>query len=410
LVPKGPVERHPSPSRRSLQGLDWFVFFLGDIQTGFGPFISIYLVTQKWTQTDIGLVLTLGALAGLICQIPGGALIDGVRSERSAAAVAVVFIGISASVIAAWPIFMAVAVARVLHAAASAVLGPAIAAITLGLVGRRAIAERFGRNARFASAGNGAAAVLMGACGHFISPQSVFIVTAVFALPTLAALYRIRADEISVANAHGAVPESSPSKGMRGIGQLLRKRALWIFVCCIALFQLANTPMLPLVGSALTVRSGDWAVSLVAACVVVPQILVALCSPWVGRLAHGWGRRPLLLIGFAALPIRGILFAYSSDPIMLVAVQLLDGVSAAVVGVLVPLVLSDISFGTGRFNLAQGATGTAIGLAAAFSTTAAGYVTDSFGSRAAFLGLAGTAAFGFLLLALLMPETRPSDE
>jgi MFS family permease len=390
--------------------LDWFVFFLGDIQTGFGPFLSIYLVTQKWTQTDIGLVLSVGALAGLFCQIPGGALIDAVRSERRVAAIAVAAIGISAAVIAAWPIFIAVAAARVLHAAASAVLGPAIAAISLGLVGRHVIAPRLGRNARFAAAGNGAAAVLMGAFGHYLSPQSVFIVTAAFAIPTLAALQRIRDEEISVASAHGAPPETPPAKAIAGVGALFRRRALWIFIFCVALFQLANTPMLPLVGSSLTMRSGDWAVALVAACIVVPQLFVAVSSPWVGRLAHTIGRRPLLLIGFAALPVRGLLFAYVGDPFAVVATQLLDGVSAAVLGVLLPLVLSDIAYGTGHFNLAQGIAGTAVGFAAALSTTAAGYVTDRFGSHTAFLGLAGTAGCGLVLLAALMPETRPPDE
>jgi hypothetical protein len=113
------VDRALSPSPQSLRGLDWFTFFLGDIQTGFGPFISVYLVTQNWTQTDIGLILTLGGLVGLLCQIPGGALIDWVRSERSAAAVAVVGIGVSAFIIASWPIFAAVSLARVLHATAS---------------------------------------------------------------------------------------------------------------------------------------------------------------------------------------------------------------------------------------------------------------------------------------------------
>lgn len=386
------------------------MFFLGDIQTGFGPFISIYLVTQKWTQTDIGLVLSLGALAGLLFQIPGGALIDAVSSERRTAAFAVAAIGISAAVIAAWPIFVAVAVARVLHAAASAVLGPAIAAISLGLVGRHSIAGRLGRNARFAAAGNGAAAALMGAVGHYFAPQAVFIVTALFAIPTVAALQRIRDEEISVASAHGAASETSPAKAIEGIGVLFRKPALWIFMLCVALFQLANTPMLPLVGSALTMRSGDWAVTLVAACIVVPQIIVAFSSPWVGHLAHAIGRRPLLLIGFLALPVRGLVFAYAGDPSLLVAAQLLDGISAAVLGVLLPLVLSDVAYGTGHFNLAQGVTGTAVGLAAAFSTTATGYVTDRFGSHTAFLGLAGTAGMGLLLLAALMPETRPADE
>jgi MFS family permease len=404
------VRAASSPSARSLKGLDWFIFFLGDIQTGFGPFLAVYLASQKWTQTDIGLVLTIGSLAGLIFQIPGGALVDAVRSERCAAGAAVAAIGFSAFIIAVWPVFVAVAFARVLHAAASAVISPAIAAITLGLVGHYGAAERFGRNASFASIGNGAAAVLMGAIGHYLPAQSVFFITAAFTVPTLTSLSRIRECDVNAANAHGGVTRGPPSNILRGLRRLRPMRSLWVFIACVTLFQMANTPMLPLMGSILTMRSAGWAVTLVAALIVLPQILVAIFSPRVGKLAHSWGRRPLLLVGFAALPIRGLLFAYSTDPFTIVAVQMLDGISAAALGVLLPLVIADITSGTGRFNLAQGVAGMVAGGGAALSTYVAGYLTDHLGSRIAFLSLTGTACCALLLLALLMPETRPQDE
>jgi len=390
--------------------LDWFTFFLGDIQTGFGPFISVYLVTQKWNQIDIGFVLSIGALASLLSQVPAGAFIDAVRSERSAAAGAVLAIGASAFVIAVLPIFLAVAAARALQAIASALLGPAIAAISLGLVGRHDLSTRLGRNARFASAGNGAAAAIMGACGHFLSAQAVFFVTAGFAFPALAALLRIRDSEVNPASAHGGVSEERSAGVIPGLAVLLRRRTLWVFIGVIVMFQLANTPMLPLAASELTMEAASWAVALVAACIVLPQIIVALSSPWVGRLARSAGRRPLLLVALGVLPVRGLLFVFFSGPTSIVAVQMLDGVSASVLGVLVPLVIADISYGTGHFNLAQGVVGMAVGIAAAISTSATGYVADRFGEHAAFLSLAGAAGCGFLLLALFMPETRPADE
>lgn len=398
------------PSQRSLSGLDWFTFFLGDIQTGFGPFISVYLVTQKWNQTDIGLVLSIGALAGLLSQVPAGALIDAVRSERSAAAAAVLAIGGSAFLIAVLPIFVAVAAARVAQAVASSLLAPVIAAISLGLVGRHALSTRLGRNSRFAAAGNGAAAAVMGALGHFLSARVVFFVTAGFALPALTALFQIRDNEINAANAHGGAAGKNSAGLVAGLAMLLRKRTLWVFIGVIALFQLANTPMLPLAASELTMKAAGWAVTLVAASIVLPQIIVALFSPWVGNMAHSIGRRPLLLVALGVLPVRGLLFVYCNGPISIVAVQLLDGVSASALGVLVPLVIADISYGTGHFNLAQGVVGTAVGIAAAISTTAAGYVADRFGEHAAFVSLAAAAGCGFLLLALLMPETRPAEE
>jgi MFS family permease len=123
---------------------------VADVQTGFGPFVSVFLTTQKWTQVDIGLILSAGSLVALIGQIPGGALVDIARSQRLVAGLAIFAIGVSALAYAAWPVFPVVLSAAVLHSAASCVLGPAIAAISLGLVGHAAIGEGFGRNARFA--------------------------------------------------------------------------------------------------------------------------------------------------------------------------------------------------------------------------------------------------------------------
>ena len=154
-------------------------------------------------------------------------------------------------------------------------------------------------------------------------------------------------------------------------------------------------------------RSANWATVLIAACIIVPQLVVAALSPWVGRRADKWGRRPILLIGFGALPLRCLLFAYAPDPSFVVFEQVLDGISAAALGVMVPLVVADISRDTGRFNLAQGVIGTAVGIGAALSTSLGGYVSDHSGSQAAFLDLAAIAACGFAFVLFVMPETRP---
>jgi len=394
------------PSRTSLRGLDWFTFFVADIQTSFGPFIAVYLTTQKWTLADIGLVLTIGGLVGLIGQIPGGAVVDAVRSERRAAASAVVGIGASALVLALWPIFIVVVAARVLHAASSCVLGPAIAAISLGLVGHAAIGERLGRNARFASVGNGLSAAVMGAVGYLLSSTAVFFVSAALAIPAVASLFRIRANEIDPVRAHGGSPEPQRATLSVGLHLLFHNRPLLVLAGCAALFHLANATMLPLMASAVTKQMPDRATILIAACIVVPQLVVAACSPWVGRQAQVLGRKRILLIGFAALPIRGVLLAFVSDPYLLVVAQVLDGVSAAVLGVLVPLIAADVTRGTGRFNLAQGMIGTAVGIGASVSGVLTGYTADLAGTTAAFLMLAAVGAVGLTSVWALMPETR----
>lgn len=390
-----------------MRGLDWFIFFLADVQTGFGPFVAVYLTTQKWTQVEIGFVLSIGGVVALLGQVPGGAIVDAARSERLVAGLAIATIGVSALAYAAWPILPVVTVAATLHAAASCVLGPAIAAISLGLVGPLAIGERFGRNARFASLGNGVAAAVMGTCGYLLSSRSVFLVTFVLAIPTLLSLARIREREIDAARAHGAVPREAPDAKSTSVLRLMRQPALLIFASSVLLLQLANGAMLPLMAGVVTTRSSQWAPVLIAACIIVPQAIVALTSPSVGRKAQQWGRRPLLLMGFAALAIRGVMFATVSDPYLLVAVQVFDGITAAVFSVMVPLIVADVAFGSGHFNLAQGIVGTATGIGASLSTVLAGYVSDRFGSSFAFTGLAGIAALGLALIWLAMPETRP---
>lgn len=404
----GPGE--PAPSRRSLRGLDWFIFFLADIQTGFGPFVAVYLTTQKWTQGEIGLVLSVGGFVALMGQMPGGAIVDAARSERLAAAVAVVIIGLCALAYAVSPVFLVVLAAATLHAAASCVLGPAIAAISLGLVGPAAIGERLGRNARFASLGNGSAALLMGACGYLFSSRSVFVVTVLLVVPVLLALSQISEREIDPEKAHGARPSRAPAASAIRVVDLLRSRALLIFAGSVLLLQLANAAMLPLMAGIVTTRSSEWAPVLIAACIVVPQIVVAAASPSVGRKARQWGRRPLLLLGFAALAVRGVLFAMVHDPFVLVAVQVFDGITAAVFSVMVPLIIADITFGSGRFNLAQGIVGTATGIGASLSTALAGYVSDWLGSAVAFSGLAMVAGIGLAVVFAAMPETRPNDD
>ena len=375
------------------------------MQTGFGPFISVYLTAHQWTQLDIGFILTIRGLAALALQMPGGAIVDAARSERGVAASGLIAIGASALMIALWPIFPVVLGAQILHAAASCVVSPAIAAISLGIVGYAASGERFGRNARFASIGNGVAAAGMGAVGYFWSNQAVFLVTAALIIPALVALAHIRGSEIDPVGAHGGLAKG-PTGTATAVRTLLTDRRLLIFAACVAVFQLANAALLPLIASIVTMRSKAWATILVAACIVVPQLVVAAFSPAVGRWAQRWGRRPILLIGFAALPLRGaLLFLVIADPYLLVAVQVFDGICAAVFGVLVPLTIADITRGTGRFNLAQGLVGTGVGVGASLSTTLGGWMSDRLGSGTAFLGLACIGAAGLVLVWWLMPET-----
>ncbi|EIZ86780.1 major facilitator transporter [Methylobacterium sp. GXF4] len=406
-----PVDRTVSAVSR--HGLDAFAFFVANLQTGFGPFLAVYFSQAKWTQSDIGFALTVGSLVALLGQVPGGAFVDVVRSKRFAAAVAVIGISGSAFALAVWPSFPVVLLAMAVHSGASCVLTPAIAAISIGLVGRARAGERLGRNASFAAVGNALGAAGMGAIGYYLSNGAVFYLTAALVVPTIIALSRIRAQEIdaNVFQEPAASAQAPRASGRDGVRALLTNRGLLCFSACMVLFFLANAAMLPLVGSVLTLRASETATALIAACIMVPQAVLAVSAPAVGRAAERFGRYPVLLLGFGALPVRGLMLAYTTNPYGLVAIQVLDGISASVLGVMVPLVVSDLTRGTGRFNLALGAVGTAMGVGAALSTSLAGIMADRLGSHSAFLGLALMGFAAFMLVALIMPETRqPAEE
>ena len=238
----------PSPSNASLSGLDGVNFFLAGVLAGFGPYVAAYLADQKWTQENIGFVLTASGLAGLLSQLPGGELLDTVRSKRAVVVAGAAMVAVSAIIIAFQPSFPLVFTALMLQGITGGFLGPAIVAISLGLVGHAALPERLGRNQRFASTGNLVAAGLMGLIGYFLSYQAIFLTVAALTLPLFVALARIRAADIHFGRACGA-----PDHDMPGLPARASLRSLWkspgllAFAACLFLFQLANASVLPLV-------------------------------------------------------------------------------------------------------------------------------------------------------------------
>src|SRR5215468_2141485 len=374
-MPLTPASADVSPTTASLHGLDGVNFFLAGVLAGFGPYVAVYLADQKWTQEKIGFVLSASALAGLLSQVPGGELLDNTRSKRAIVALGVLVVALSAMIIQFRPDFSLVLIALMLQGVTGGILGPAIAAISLGLVGHSALPERLGRNQRFSSVGSLAAAGLMGLIGYAFSFRAIFLLVAALTLPVLVALARIDTADIHFGRSCGAPHHHTPDRLSRaGRVSLWKSPGLLVLGIGLFLFQLANASILPLAGEALIYQGDSRSSLIVSALIVLPQIIVALMAPWVGR---NWGRRPLLLIGFGALPVRAFLFSLGTDPPLLLAFQLLDGVSGAVVGVLTALVIADATNGTGRFNLAQGLIGTASGIGASLSTALFGLIAVS---------------------------------
>jgi predicted MFS family arabinose efflux permease len=402
--PDASIETKRSPSRRTLRGLDWLNFLLADVQTGVGPFLAIYLAGYRWNEERVGLALTVGGIAGILTQTPAGALVDFLRSKRALIAVAVAALAAGALLIALFPSFWPVMGAQVLIGGTSSVFIPAICAISLGVVGRAAFDTRQGRNQTFNSAGNVTAALSMGLLGYLASNRSIFFFVVALAVPTIFVLLLIRPDEIDYELARGANDGEKGGKA-ESVRVLFRDRPLVLFLVCAVMFHFANAAMLPLLGELLAKGQGRSSMLFMSACVVTTQFVITLIASWSGRKAGTWGRKPLLLIAFGVLPIRGVLYTLTSKTALLVAIQVMDGVGAGIFGVVSVLVIADLTRGTGRFNLTLGAITTAVGIGAALSQVIAGSIVHRVGFRAGFLFLAAVASAAFAILYFFMPET-----
>lgn len=274
----------------------------------------------------------------------------------------------------------------------------------MGLVGDRGLSQRLGRNHRYDSFGNAGTAGIMGVLGHFVAKSASFLFAAFLCLPALWALFRIRGTEIDYARARNAKAGATDERPAR-YRDLLKNKQLIIFSGALVLFQIANASAIPLVTERLGAYGG-YSELIVAGLVIVPQVITASIAPWIAGRADAWGRKPLLLFAFAALALRVLLFTVAPGPLWLLPMQALSGIDAAVLGILSPLIIADVTAGSGRYNLAQGAVGMTTGIGAALSTTAIGYLAQWFGFTAGLLVLAAVAAAGFVFTSMLLRESR----
>jgi predicted MFS family arabinose efflux permease len=400
--------------KRANSALDALNFFLADVRGGLGPYLAVYLLTvRNWNEAQIGVVMSIGAIAGILTETPSGALIDAIRAKRAAVVTAALVVTAGSLLLPFLSTFSAVALSQAAVSGVGTIFATAIAAISLGVVGRALFARRTGRNEAFNHAGNAFAAAVAGAAAYIWGPAAVFILIAAMAAASLVSVLALPASTIDYERARGLHDgRSADAERPSGLQVLLTCRPLLLFAICAVLFHFANAAMLPLVGQKLAQQDKNAGTSLMSACIVAAQIIMVPMALLVGRKANRWGRKPLFLAGCLILPIRGVLYTFSDDPYWLVGVQLLDGVGAGLYGALFPLIVADLMEGSGRFNVALGAVMTAQGIGAALSTTVAGVVVVHAGYSAAFLTLAGVALAGALVFFLGMPETyvHPSEK
>ena len=390
--------------------LDALNFFLADVRDGLGPYLAIYLLTeQKWDEASIGIVMSVAALAGIIAQTPAGALIDRSTAKRALMVAAAILVTLSSIALPLIHRFELVAATQAMAAAAGAIFAPAIAAVTLGIVGPRAFARRTGRNEAFNHAGNAVAAAIAGLTAYSFGPIVVFWLLAAMAVASIFATLAIPSTAIDHHVARGlddtAEPDGLHHDKPSGFQVLLTCKPLLIFAVATVAFHFSNAAMLPLVGQKLALVNRDLGTTLMSVCIIAAQMVMVPVAMLVGHKADVWGRKPIFAVALAVLALRGMLYPLSDNPYWLVSVQLLDGVGAGIFGALFPLVVADLTRGTGHFNVSQGAIATAAGLGGALSTAAAGLIIVKAGYSAAFFFLAGVAGAGLIGFAALMPET-----
>jgi MFS family permease len=390
--------------QRSLRSLEWLNFFLADVQTGLGPFVAAYLASSGWNPGSVGYALTFGGLVTVAMQTPAGAAVDAARRKRLLVLMSLSVLVAGAFLLMARPSVLSVYSAQFLIGGAAPFLLPTVAAITLGIVGAKAFDSQFGKNQAFNSAGNVFTALLVAVVSYKFGYRTIFIVAALLAIPAAFSALGIDAKQIDYARARGGRTGDKEFQA-EGLQALLKDHVLVFFLLAAFLFHLGNAAMLPQLGEMLSKGNPKAAAPFMSACIVVTQLVIAISAVLIGKRAGTKGRKPLLLLGFGVLPIRGVLYTLTRAAGPLIAIQTLDGVANAVFGIVSILVIKDRTEGTGRFNLAAGALATMVGIGAALSTTVGGVLIQRVNYQASFLGLAAIAAAAFGLLWCFVPET-----
>ena len=312
-----------------LVALDWVNFLLADVRGGLGAYVIVYLVTRAhWSQATVGAVLTVSGLTGIMLHPSVGALIDNIRAKRALLIVATLVLSVCGLAVVWAPTLPVVLAADIAMAVLGGVFAPVVAAMTVGLCDSDALPARLGRNAVFDRSGNVFMAVVVGILGTIFSEAAPFYLLPVFAALTIGAVLSIPARAIDHDRARGLAAEDvGAASRPEGWRMLLRSRPLVVFAAAAAIFSFANAPLLQLVAQKLALAHPGYETGLTSAAIIVTQLATIPMALLAAR-ANALGRRPLLIVAFAAVPLRSLLCASFDNPSWLLGVQLLDGVGA----------------------------------------------------------------------------------
>lgn len=445
----------PEDRTPSLRALDALNFCNAGIQTGLGPFMSVFYASQRhWNPGQIGALIACQSLAGVGLQSFTGGIVDRSSHKQALTAAAAAMVALCAVGIALIPSFTVQIAIQLTIGIAITVFPAATSAFALGLAEKDQITGRIARNESFTHFGNAAFALAAGLLGALVALAGIFYAAGVFASGMAVAALLIRKHHVNFE----AAREGQEDGKQKGIRELLTDRRVLIFTATVVLFNISNQATLPLVAQILSRGSGGdqgqsaknqsgqsqngpsgngqsqrrqqqdgkgqsrqeqgggnrtshgaAAAWQIAAAVFVAEAVMMLVALYVGKKANPWGRKPFFLAAFAFLALRNGLSVVSHNPFYLISLQGLDGVAAAIYGVLLTLIAADLARGSGRFNFLQGAIQSAMGLGGFLSNLGFGALAKSAGFNASFLGLAAAAVAGGLLFQWRMPETRPDE-
>jgi MFS family permease len=379
---------------------------MADAQAGIGPFLGVFLQSRGWAIGAIGLVMTIGGIAGLAVTAPAGALVDGTSKKRTYVVVSCAFTLIASACIFVSQQFWVIAISQVATAIAGAAIGPGIVGMTLGIVGQRGFNQQNGRNQAFNHAGNVAGAALSGYLGWKFGFIAIFALAAAFAALAIVSVIAIPKRVIDDRVARGLEPGGNDDEGTKSLRIIVECKPLLVLAAALLMFHLGNAAMLPLYGLAVVAAHEGDPAAFVALTIVVAQSVMVFASLAAMRLAQARGYWIVILLAFLALPIRAVIAASFIRWWGVYPVQALDGIGAGMQSVAVPGLVARLMDGTGRVNVAQGAVMTVQGVGAALSPLLGGYIAQTMGYRVSFLLLGALAAGSLVVWLAFAPSLK----
>jgi predicted MFS family arabinose efflux permease len=370
---------------------------LADVRDGLGPFLGVFLMGRGWQADDIGYVMTIGGIAGMLATTPAGALIDASRSKRLLLALGAVFVIVGTLALFISSTFVVTAASQIGTGIVGAIIGPAIAGMTLGIVGQERLPHQLGLNEAWNHAGNMVSAALAGLLGYYWGLPAVFILMALMAAGSLVCISKIRPQDIDHDVARGLEQGGNTPFDSSALKVLAKSAPLLLLAITMMLFHLGNAAMLPLLGQAIVSQGLADPSAFTAMTIIIAQLVMIPVALLAGRSAMRYGYWMLLMVAIMALPVRGLIAGYWNSPWALIPVQFLDGIGAGILGVALPGLVAQILRGSGHINIGLGAVTTIQGLGAALSPALAGAIAHRYGYSTAFIVLSAISSVAFFV-------------